>query len=243
MAAMPQAVEFDVEKVRADFPVLTRETRPGVPLIYLDSAATSQKPRVVIDSLNRHFEAHNANIHRGIHRLAEESTMAFEQARAKLADFIHAASPAEIIFTRNTTESLNLVAKTWGRANLEKGDRVLLTQMEHHSNLVPWYQLADEIGLELDYIPVTDDGRLELTELDRQLEAEPKVVAFTHMSNVLGTINPAKEIIARAKAAGAVTVVDGAQSVPHLPVDVQDLDSDYYAFSGHKMCGPTGIGV
>jgi cysteine desulfurase/selenocysteine lyase len=243
MAAMPHAVEFDVEQVRADFPVLKREVRPGVPLIYLDSAATSQKPRVVIDSLSRHFENHNANIHRGIHRLAEEATIAYEQARAKVAHFIQAASPAEIVFTRNTTESLNLVVQAWGRANLNAGDLVLLTQMEHHSNLVPWYQLAAEIGFELEFIPVTDDGLLNMAEYEEMLAKEPRVVAFTHMSNVLGTINPAKDIIRKAKQAGALTVVDGAQSVPHLPVNVQDLGSDFYAFSGHKMCGPTGIGV
>lgn len=243
MASKPQTVKFDVEKIRADFPVLSRETRPGVPLVYLDSAATSQKPRRVIDSLSRHFEAHNANIHRGIHRLAEESTIAYEQARAKVADFIHASSPAEIVFTRNTTESLNLIVRAWGRSNLSAGDKVLLTLMEHHSNLVPWYQLADEIGFELLFAPVTDDGRLDQEQFERLLEQQPKVVAFTHMSNVLGTINPAKGMIEKAKQAGALTVVDGAQAVPHLPVDVQSLGSDFYAFSGHKMCGPTGIGV
>lgn len=243
MASNSATIDIDVTKVRADFPVLARETRPGVPLVYLDSAATSQKPKVVIDSLSRHFEAHNANIHRGIHRLAEESTIAYEQARAKIAEFINAASPAEIVFTRNTTEGLNLVVQTWGRQNLAQGDKVLLTQMEHHSNLVPWYQLADEIGLQLLFAPVTADGLLDMTEFDRMLEQAPKVVAFSHMSNVLGTINPVAEMVKKAKAIGALTVVDGAQAVPHMPVDVQALASDFYAFSGHKMCGPTGIGV
>ena len=243
MVSNSQAIKFDVEKVRADFPILSRETRPGVPLIYLDSAATSQKPKIVIDSLSRHFELHNANIHRGIHRLAEESTIAYEQARAKIADFIHAASPAEIVFTRNTTEILNLVVQTWGRQNLAQGDKLLLTQMEHHSNLVPWYQLADELSLQLLFAPVTENGLLDMQQFDSLLAERPKVAAFTHMSNVLGTINPVAEMVEKAKNAGALTVVDGAQAVPHLPVDVQALGSDFYAFSGHKMCGPTGIGV
>lgn len=244
MRVVEPTVGLDVEEVRQDFPVLSRETRPGVPLIYLDSAATAQKPKQVIAALSRHFEEQNANIHRGIHRLAEESTEAYEAARAKLAAFINAASPKEIVFTRNATESLNLVIRTWGRANLGAGDRVLLTEMEHHSNLVPWYQLAEELGLELHFVPVTDDGRLNLPAYEELLDsARPKAVGFTHMSNVLGTITPAKRLAALAHEAGATVIVDGAQSVPHLPVDVDDLDFDFLAFSGHKMCGPTGIGV
>lgn len=243
MSALREAAAFDVEAVRRDFPILQREVRPGVPLIYLDSAATSQKPRVVIETQRLHYEDHNANIHRGIHRLAEEATGAYEGARAKVGSFINAASPSEIVFTRNATESLNLVAKAWGRANLMAGDVVLLTEMEHHSNLVPWYMLADEMDLELRYVPVTDDGQLDQGEFARLLEEGPKVVAFSHMSNVLGTINPAQEMTARAHEAGALVVLDAAQSVPHLGVDVRELGADFVAFSGHKMCGPTGIGV
>lgn len=243
MSALREAAAFDVEAVRRDFPILQREVRPGVPLIYLDSAATSQKPRVVIETQRLHYEDHNANIHRGIHRLAEEATEAYEGARAKVGSFINAASPSEIVFTRNATESLNLVAKAWGRANLMAGDVVLLTEMEHHSNLVPWYMLADEMDLELRYVPVTDDGQLDQGEFARLLEEGPKVVAFSHMSNVLGTINPAQEMTARAHEAGALVVLDAAQSVPHLGVDVRELGADFVAFSGHKMCGPTGIGV
>lgn len=244
MGLVEPTVGLDVEKIRQDFPVLSRETRPGVPLIYLDSAATSQKPTPVIEALSRHFEEHNANIHRGIHRLAEESTAAYESARAKLAEFINADSAKEIIFTRNATESLNLVVRSWGRANLRPGDRVLLTEMEHHSNLVPWYQLADELGLELHFTPVTDDGELDLDAYQGLLESiQPQAVGFTHMSNVLGTINPAKQLTALAHEAGATVIVDAAQSVPHLPVDVREMDADFLAFSGHKMCGPTGVGV
>ncbi len=243
MSALREAAAFDIESVRQDFPILQREVRPGVPLIYLDSAATSQKPRVVIETQRRHLEYHNANIHRGIHRLAEEATEAYEVARAKVAAFINAASEKEIVFTRNATESLNLVAKAWGGANLNSGDVVLLTEMEHHSNLVPWYMLADELGLELRYVPVTDDGRLDQRAYARLLEEQPKVVAFSHMSNVLGTINPAQEMATMAHDVGALVVLDAAQSVPHLGVDVQELNADFVAFSGHKMCGPTGIGV
>lgn len=244
MSALKEAAALDVQSVREDFPILQREVRPGVPLIYLDSAATSQKPRSVIESLTRHFEDHNANIHRGIHRLAEESTEAYESARAKLAGFVNAVSPKEIVFTRNATESLNLVAQAWGRANLQSGDRVLLTEMEHHSNLVPWYMLADELGLELRYVPITEDGRLDQESYERMLgEEQPRVVAFSHMSNVLGTINPAAEMAEMARQIGALVVLDAAQSVPHLGVDVQAIGADFVAFSGHKMCGPTGIGV
>jgi cysteine desulfurase/selenocysteine lyase len=243
MSAIPSAVDLDVETIRADFPILQREIRPGVPLVYLDSAATSQKPQVVIDRLSHHFEQSNANIHRGIHRLAEESTLAYEQAREKLADFIGASTPREIIFTRNATEGLNLVARSWGVANLEAGDRILLTEMEHHSNLVPWYQLADALQLEIDFAPITDEGLLDLEAYAELLKKKPRVVAFTHMSNVLGTINPVGPMAEQAHQAGALVVVDAAQSVPHVKVNVAELGVDFLAFSGHKMLGPTGIGV
>lgn len=234
---------FDVTQIRHDFPVLGREVRPGVRLVYLDSTATAQKPRQVLETMEKFYRESNANIHRGVHTLAEEATALYEEARAKIARFINAPSPRQIIYTRNTTEAINLVAYSWGRAFLQPGDRILLTEMEHHSNLVPWYLLAQERHLELDFVPVREDGLLDLEIYRRLLERRPKLVAFTHMSNVLGTINPAREMIALAHQAGAITLLDGAQSVPHFPVDVQELDVDFLAFSGHKMCGPTGIGV
>ncbi|GAP06550.1 cysteine desulfurases, SufSfamily [Anaerolinea thermolimosa] len=229
--------------LRADFPILNREVRPGVPLVYLDSTATSQKPWQVIQAMDQYYQKNNANIHRGVHTLAEEATAQYEEARQKIASFINAASTNEVIFTRNTTESINLVAYTWGRQALQPGDIIILTEMEHHSNLVPWQILAAEKGLRLEFIPVTDDYLLDLEEYQRLLALKPKLVAFTQMSNVLGTINPAKEMIRMAHDAGALTLIDGAQSVPHFPVDVQDLKADFLAFSAHKMCGPTGIGI
>lgn len=231
------------ENIKKDFPILNREVRRGTRLVYLDSTATAQKPKVVIDAMQQYYEMNNANIHRGIHQLAEEATSLYETAREKIAKFINARSSKEIIYTRNTTESINLVAQTWGRKFLEPGDLIILTEMEHHSNLVPWQMLAEEKNLVLDFIPVLDTGELDLVEYERLLEKKPKLVAFAHMSNVLGTINPAKEIISLAHAAGAIALVDGAQSVPHFAVDVRDLDADFYAFSAHKMLGPTGIGV
>ncbi|MFQ5407051.1 MAG: cysteine desulfurase [Anaerolineales bacterium] len=234
---------FDVARVRADFPILQREVRPGVPLIYLDSAATSQKPAIVIETEDEYYRTYNANVHRGIHMLAEEATAAYEGARKRIGDFINAYSSREVIYTRNATESLNIVTQSWGRANITAGDVIILTEMEHHSNIVPWQMLAAETGARLEFIPVTDNGLLDLSTLDDLLALGPKVVGFTHMSNVLGTINPVADITRRAHAAGATVVVDGAQAVPHLPVDVQALGVDFYAFSGHKMCGPTGIGV
>jgi cysteine desulfurase/selenocysteine lyase len=234
---------LDVLKIRQDFPILTREVHPGVPLVYLDSTATAQKPQVVLDAVANILGHTNANIHRGVHTLAEESTALYEDARTKIAAFIHANHPRELIFTRNTTESINLVAQTWGRKNLQAGDVIVLTEMEHHSNLVPWQMLAEERGLRLEFIPVTTDGLLDLDVYRQLLRLNPKLVAFTHMSNVLGTINPAKEMIAWAKAVGAVTLIDGAQSVPHFRVDVQDLGADFVAFSAHKMVGPTGVGA
>ncbi len=234
---------LDVARVRSDFPILSREVRPGVPLVYLDSTATSQKPQVVIEAMDAFYRRSNANIHRGIHVLAEEATALYEDARQKVADFIGAPAARQVIFTRNTTESINLVAYTWGRANLSEGDVVILTEMEHHSNLVPWHMLAQERHLQLEFIPVTPDGLLDMGAYLTLLERQPRLVAFTHMSNVLGTINPAQEIIRLAHQAGAVTLVDGAQSVPHFAVNVAELDVDFMAFSAHKMCGPTGIGA
>ncbi len=234
---------LDINKVRSDFPILAREVRPGIPLVYLDSTASSQKPAQVIEAMSTYYELYNANIHRGIHTLAEEATAAYEAARDRIARFIGAKDSKEVIYTRNTTESINLVAHAWGRANLKAGDLIVLTEMEHHSNIVPWQILAAETGCRIAYISVSDDGLLDMESYHSLLEEKPKLVGFAHMSNVLGTVNPAKEIIAKAHAVGAVTLIDGAQSVPHFLVDVQDLDTDFLAFSAHKMCGPTGIGV
>ncbi len=234
---------LDVNKIRADFPILDREVHPGVPLVYLDSTATSQRPISVLDALNSFNRNHNANIHRGIHVLAEEATTMYEDSRSKIARFINSPSARQVIFTRNTTESINLVAFSWARSNLKSGDLIILTEMEHHSNLVPWHMLASERGIRLEFIPVNETGLLDLQEYENLLEQEPRLVSFSHMSNVLGTINPAVEIIQKAHAVGAITLLDGAQSVPHLPVDVQALDVDFLAFSAHKMLGPTGIGA
>ncbi len=234
---------LDVNEIRKDFPIFQRETKPGTRLIYLDSTATSQKPLLVIEAMDAYYRRSNANIHRGVHMLAEEATSLYEEARVKIARFINAPSAHQVIYTRNTTESINLVAYSWARANLKSGDLVILTEMEHHSNLVPWQILQADRGIELGFIPVTEDGLLDLDEYKTLLSRGPKLVSFTHMSNVLGTINPAAEIIRLAHEAGAVTLVDAAQSVPHLKVDVQALGTDFLAFSAHKMCGPTGIGV
>jgi cysteine desulfurase/selenocysteine lyase len=240
---MNKSHTLDMARIRADFPILEREVRPGVPLVYLDSTATSQKPLPVIEAMDVFYRQNNANIHRGIHVLAEESTAMYEGAREKIAKFINAPSARQVIYTRNATESINLVAYSWGRRFLKDGDLILVTEMEHHSNLVPWHMLAAEKNLRIEGVPVGEDGLLDLEAYKRLLELGPKLVAFTHMSNVLGTITPAKEIIRLAHAAGAITVLDGAQSVPHFPVDVQDLDADFLAFSSHKMLGPTGIGA
>ena len=236
-------LNFPADRIRNDFPILQREVRPGVPLVYLDSTAPSQKPRQVIDARDDYYRRSNANIHRGIHTLAEEATARYEAARQQVARFINAPLARQVIFTRNATESINLVAQTWARQALQPGDLVILTEMEHHANLVPWQMLAAEKNLRLEFIEVTTDGQLDLGSYSRWLAQGPKLVAFSQMSNVLGTINPAGEIIAQAHAHGAIALVDAAQSVPHSHVDVQALDADFLAFSSHKMCGPTGIGV
>ncbi len=243
MNVVTAASVLDVEAIRQDFPILQREVH-GRPLHYLDNAATTQKPLAVLQTLEAYYREYNANVHRGVHTLSEEATARYEAARAKIARFINARSPKEIIFTRNATEAINLVAYAWGLANLRPGLRVVSTEMEHHSNIVPWQLITQQTGAELFYIPFDEDGRLQLDALDRALEdGRTKLVAFTAASNVLGTINPVKEIVARAHAAGALCLVDAAQAVPHLPVDVQKWDCDFCAFSGHKMMGPTGIGV
>ena len=242
--AVTQSIDtLDVGAIRKDFPILKRETRPGEPLVYLDSAASSQKPDQVIRAMSRFYETEYANVHRGIYKLAEEATAAFESARERVAEFVGAESSRQIIFTRNATEAINLVANSWGRANLNQGDLVLLTEMEHHSNIVPWQMLASEIGFSIEYAPMTDDQRIDLSSFGDLLERKPKLVGFTQMSNVLGTINPVAEMSSMAHAVGAIVMVDGAQSVPHMAVNVADLQVDFLAFSAHKMCGPTGIGA
>ncbi len=234
---------LDISAVRADFPVLARELRPGTPLVYLDSAATSQKPQVVIDAINEYYRQYNANVHRGVHQLSEEATAAYELARKRIADFINASTVREVIFTRNTSEGINLLAQAWGRSTLKPGDAIISTQMEHHSNIVPWQMLAEQTGVEVRWVPITEDGYLDMEAYHNMLDERVKLVTFAHMSNVLGTIQPVQEMTAAAHAVGALVHVDGAQGVPHLPVDVQALDVDFYTFSGHKMLGPTGIGV
>lgn len=238
-----QVKHLDAARLREDFPILKREVKPGIPVIYLDSTATSQKPTSVLEAMDHYYRFSNANVHRGIHTLAEEATTLYESGRERVRKFIHARSLKEIIFTRNATEAINLVAYSWGRANIKAGDSLILTEMEHHSNLVPWQMLAAEKGAILNILPVTDNGELDLASFDAFLQQSPKLVSFTYMSNVLGTINPVTEIAAKAHAAGALVLVDAAQAVPHLPVDVQTLGADFIVFSGHKMCGPTGIGV
>ena len=234
--------QIPIEIIRGDFPILNRRIN-NKPLIYFDSAATSQKPLSVINSISDYYLNYNANIHRGVHTLAEEATGLYETAREKIAKFINAKYAAEIVYTKNTTESINLVVNTWGRSELLSGELVLLTEMEHHSNLVPWQMLAKEKGLELEFIPVLENGTLDQHAYEQLLIRKPRIVSFTHMSNVLGTINPVKKMIELAHKHGAVVLIDGAQSVPHMKVNVQDLDADFYAFSGHKMLGPTGIGI
>lgn len=226
---------------RADFPILNQEVN-GHPLIYFDNAATSQKPRAVIQSLVNYYERDNSNVHRGLHVLSNRATDAYEHARTRIAAYL-GATEEEIIFTRGTTEAVNLVARAWGDTNLKPGDVILLTEMEHHSNLVPWQLLAGRTGASLRFVPISDEGRLILDDLDSLLSGPVKLLAFTHISNSLGTINPAEELIAAAKKHGVTTLLDAAQSAGHLPINVRKLDCDFLVFSGHKMCGPTGIGI
>jgi cysteine desulfurase/selenocysteine lyase len=232
----------DVAHCRADFPILTR-TAHGHPLVYLDSAATSQKPRVVLEREAEFYRTSNANVHRGAYELSEEATALYEGARARVGQFLHSDDPDEVVFVRGTTEAINLVAHGLGRGYLRKGDRVLTTVMEHHSNIVPWHLLRSEVGIELEFVDIDDDGRLRMDDLEAKLAKPTKVVALTHVSNVLGTVNPVRAIADRAHAAGALVVLDAAQSVPHRSVNVRELGVDFAAFSGHKALGPTGIGV
>jgi cysteine desulfurase/selenocysteine lyase len=233
---------YDVDEIRRDFPILDRSIG-GKRLIYLDNAATSQKPRRVLDALTEYYEEHNANIHRGVHRLAEEATAAFEDARQKVARFLGAQQTTGLVFTRGTTEAINLVAHAWGRKVLREGDEVVLTEAEHHSNLVPWQLAARATGAKLRFIPILDDGTLDLDEAERLIGPKTRLVGCIHASNVLATINPVEKLANLAHEAGALILIDGAQSAPHLPVDVENLGCDFYACSGHKMLGPTGVGV
>ena len=233
---------YDVEKIRRDFPILGREVN-GKKLVYLDNAATSQKPRWVLDALNGYYEEHNANIHRGVHRLAEEATAAYEESREKVASFLGAPEARGLVFTRGTTESVNLVAHAWGRKNLREGDEVVLTEAEHHSNLVPWQLAAQATGAKLRFIPILEDGTLDMEKAERLIGARTKMVSCIHASNVLATVSPVEELAELAHGVGALMLVDGAQSAPHLPVDVSSLGCDFFACSGHKMLGPTGVGA
>jgi cysteine desulfurase/selenocysteine lyase len=236
------ARELDVATVRADFPILSRKIN-GHPLVYLDNAATTQKPRQVIDAIINYYEQTNSNVHRGVHTLSVESTEAYELARAKVAKFINAPRPETVIWTRNTSESLNLVAATWADANVNEGDNIVITAMEHHSNIVPWQQLVARKKAELRYLAAGKDGLLDMSNVESIIDSRTKIVSVTHISNVLGTINPVAELANRAHEVGAVILIDAAQSVPHMPVDVQAIDADFLCFSAHKMLGPTGIGV
>jgi cysteine desulfurase/selenocysteine lyase len=242
LMSAPAVPALDVERLRQDFPILSRRVR-GKPLVYLDNAATSQKPRRVIDAVSRFYGSENANIHRGVHYLSEQATLAYDAVRARVARLLNAAMPSEVVFTRGTTEGLNLVAQSWARPRLRAGDEILITEMEHHSNIVPWQLVAGQTGAVVRAVPVTEIGELDLTAFDRLLTDRTRILALGHVSNALGTINPVRWMVARARERGVVTVVDGAQSVPHLAVDVQSLGCDFFAFSGHKVLGPTGVGV
>jgi cysteine desulfurase/selenocysteine lyase len=230
-----------IDEIRAEFPILERRVN-GQPLAYLDNGATAQTPLQVLEAMDRYWTEHNANVHRGVHTLSEEATNLYEGARATIARHL-GANPRDVIFTRNVTGALNLVAHAWGRANVGEGDRILLTEMEHHSNIVPWYLLAKEVGAELDWVPVDDEGRLDIAALEGALERGPKLIAVAHISNVLGTVNPIADIVRLAHDAGAIAVVDGAQAAPKLPLDLAALGADFYGFTGHKLYGPTGVGV
>ncbi|HJT18257.1 MAG TPA: cysteine desulfurase [Thermoanaerobaculia bacterium] len=243
MTAVLQEKEFDLAKIRRDFPILHRTIRGGKKLVYLDNAATTQKPQSVIDRIVRYYSEENSNVHRGVHYLSEIATAAYEASRTTVKNFINARDEKEIVFTRGTTESINLVASAWGRRNVKRGDEVLITAIEHHSNIVPWQLLCEETGATLRIVPVNDAGELLIDEYQKLLTPRTKIVAFGHASNALGTINPIKRMIDTAHANGSIVLVDGAQGVPHLPVDVQHLDCDFYAFSAHKVYGPTGMGV
>lgn len=242
MLTKAEKLKLDVEAIRQQFPILNRKVN-GCGLVYLDNAATTQKPQVVIDTLNQYYSYYNANIHRGIHALAEEATSAYEGARRTVQQFIGAAFPEEVIFTRGTTEGINLVAYTWGRANIIAGDEILVSGMEHHSNIVPWQLLCEEKNATLKVIPVTDNGEISLPDFYALLSPKTKLVAITHVSNALGTINPLKMIITSAHQLGALVLIDGAQSIAHLDIDVREMGCDFFSFSGHKLYGPTGIGV
>ena len=242
LKTLRQVPAFDARKLRRDFPIL-KEKVHGMPLVYLDNAATTQKPLPVIEALDRYYRSYNSNIHRGLHLLSEKATEAYEASRAKARKFLNAKDPREIIFTRGATEGINLVAQTWGRQSVKAGDEVLVTHMEHHSNIVPWQMLCEEKGAALRAVPINDAGELVMEEFHRLLTPRTKLVAVTHVSNALGTVNPVDKIIRVAHEMGAKVLVDGAQSVPHLAVNVQELDCDFYVFSGHKIYGPTGIGV
>jgi cysteine desulfurase/selenocysteine lyase len=236
------AAAFDVEKIREDFPVLKQNIH-GMPLVYLDSAATAQKPFAVIDAIRRFHEVDCANIHRGVHELSQRSTAAYEETRSKARRFINSKTKNELIFVRGTTEGINLVSSSWGRTNVKAGDEIIISAMEHHSNIVPWQMLCEEKGAALRVIPMNDRGELLMEEYAKLLNPRTRMVAVTHVSNALGTINPVRQMIEMAHQAGALTLIDGAQAVPHMKVDVQALDADFYTFSGHKIFGPTGIGV
>ena len=239
----PETETFDVETFRADFPALAQDVYEDTPLAYLDNAATSQKPTAVIERLERFYSEENSNVHRGVHKLSQDATEEYEEARKSLARFLNAPDPDQIIFTRGTTEGLNLVSSTFGEMVVDEGDEILLTEMEHHSNIVPWQMLAEQVGASIEVLPVTDRGELRMDLLPEMLTEDTALVAMTHVSNTLGTINPAADFIDVCHAAGVPVVVDGAQSAPHMPIDVQALDADFFVFSGHKMFGPTGIGI
>jgi len=242
LATSVSGAAFDVAAIRAEFPALQQQVH-GKPLVYLDNAATTQKPRQVIDAIRRYYEEDNANVHRGVHALSERATAAYEGAREIVRAFVNAKAVSEIIFTRNATESINLVARAWGDANVRAGDEVLITGMEHHSNIVPWQLLCERVGATLKVVPIDDRGDLVMDEFERLLTPKTKMVAVVHLSNALGTVNPVADIVARAKAAGATVLIDGSQAAYHMAVDVRALGADFYAFTGHKVYGPTGIGV